>query len=117
MDRHDRASEHEARADGAGQCAHRQGARRSRAESALQRPRRHALAGLAGRDQGFPRQRGSAAAAGHEGRWHQAGVKGDNAGLARLEVKCNHCKARASPVLAALLCLVPNFPQRRCVNA
>ena len=50
------------------------GPRRSGVESALCRPRRNALATLAGGDQGIPRQRGSAAAAGPEGGRDQAGV-------------------------------------------
>src|SRR6185295_19901109 len=58
----------------ADKCAARESAGRSGIESALQRPRRNAVAGLAGRDQGLPRLRGSAAAAGAEGGRHQAGV-------------------------------------------
>ena len=42
-------------------------------ESALRRPRGVADADLAGRDEGLPRQRGSAAAADHEGGRDQAG--------------------------------------------
>ncbi len=42
---------------------------------ALRRPGRDALAALVSRDQGIPRQRGSAAVADHEGGGDQAGVK------------------------------------------
>src|SRR5258708_24933065 len=61
MDRHDRSSEHEGRTCGASKRAYRQGARRPGLESALRRAWRNALGNLAGRDQGIPRQRGSAA--------------------------------------------------------
>ena len=45
-------------------------------EGALRRPRRDAEAGLAGRDQGIPRQRGSAAVADHAGGRDQAELNG-----------------------------------------
>src|SRR5260221_13611432 len=76
MDRHDRSSEHEGRTCGASKRAYRQGARRPGLESALRRAWRNALGNLAGRDQGIPRQRGSAAVADHEGGRDQAGVSG-----------------------------------------
>ena len=57
MDRDDRTGEHEGRSGGADQCAHHQGAGRSRVEDALRRPRRHALA-----DHRRPRSRHSATA-------------------------------------------------------
>src|SRR6266480_3770213 len=76
MDRHERTSQHEGRSCGASKCAHRQGACRSGVENAVQRAWRNALAELAGRDQGIPRQRGSAAVADHEGGRDQAGVNG-----------------------------------------
>ena len=50
MDCHDRAGEHAGRSRGADQRAHRQGARRSRGEDAIRRPRRIDLAGVAGRN-------------------------------------------------------------------
>ena len=71
----DRAGRHETRSGGADQRAHQQGAGRSRLESALRRTRRHADADVADRDEGFSRQRGSAAAAGDEGRGHQAELR------------------------------------------
>jgi hypothetical protein len=67
--------EHEARSRGANKCTCRQGACRSGVEGALRRPWCYALANVAGRDQGIPRRRGSAAAADHEGGRDQAGVK------------------------------------------
>src|SRR5712691_9261545 len=71
MDSDDRTSEHEGRSRGASK-----GARRSGVENAVRRAWRNALADLAGRDQGIPRQRGSAAVADHEGGRDQAGVNG-----------------------------------------